>query len=158
MLRAAKITHYLNTTYQISKFSHLIRMANYQQHNTKITTAQTCPSAHLPMFPHPFRSSKWSNSPQTTHNWPIPFVPTTSPFIWTKLSHPEDRAATFLQNTGAFNHHMQWRTEGGFQPPTPKFWSFAKAETNSQFRGIYICNKLIRIWVSFICKLSGISD
>jgi hypothetical protein len=56
---------------------------------------------------------------------------------------------------------IQWRTEGrglgGVQlpPPPPKFRSFAKAEPNSQFRGIYICNKLIRIWVSFICKLSG---
>jgi hypothetical protein len=40
----------------------------------------------------------------------------------------------------------------------PKFRSFAKAEPNSQFREIYIRNNLIRIWVSFICKLSGTPD
>jgi hypothetical protein len=45
---------------------------------------------------------------------------------------------------------------GGF-PPT-KFRSFAKAEPNSQFRGIYIRNNLIRIWVLFICKSSGTPD
>jgi hypothetical protein len=44
----------------------------------------------------------------------------------------------------------------GFNPPPPpKFRSFAKAEPNSQFRGMYIRNNLIRIWVSLICKLSG---
>jgi hypothetical protein len=42
---------------------------------------------------------------------------------------------------------------GGSNPPR-KFRSFAKPEPNSQFRGIYIRNNLIRIWVSFICKLS----
>jgi hypothetical protein len=54
---------------------------------------------------------------------------------------------------------MQRRSEGGgvFKPP-PKFRSFDKAEPNSQFRGIYIRNNLIRIWVSFICKLSGTPD
>jgi hypothetical protein len=41
----------------------------------------------------------------------------------------------------------------GFKPPT-KFRGFAKAEPISQFHGIYIHNNLIRIWVSFICKLS----
>jgi hypothetical protein len=56
---------------------------------------------------------------------------------------------------------LQWRTEGvgglgGSNPP--KFRSFAKAEPNSQFRGIYIRNNLIRIWVSIICKLSGTPD
>jgi hypothetical protein len=39
---------------------------------------------------------------------------------------------------------------GGVQPPHPKFRSFAKDEPNSQFRGIYIRNNLITIWVSFI--------
>jgi hypothetical protein len=39
--------------------------------------------------------------------------------------------------------------------PTPKFRSFDKAEPNFKFRGIYFRNNLIRIWVSFICKLSG---
>jgi hypothetical protein len=55
----------------------------------------------------------------------------------------------------------QWRTEGGIwgvNPPPSKFRSFAKAEPNSQFRGIYIRNNLIRIWGSFICKLSGTPD
>jgi hypothetical protein len=56
----------------------------------------------------------------------------------------------------------QWRTEGGgfggVQPPPPKFRGLAKAEPNSQFRGIYIRNNLIRIWVSLICKLSGTPD
>jgi hypothetical protein len=37
--------------------------------------------------------------------------------------------------------------------PTPIFLSFDKAEPNSQFHGMYICNSLIR--VSLICKLSG---
>jgi hypothetical protein len=46
-----------------------------------------------------------------------------------------------------------WRTGGGLN--TPKFRSFAKAEPNSQFRGIY---NVIRIWISFICKLSGTPD
>jgi hypothetical protein len=36
--------------------------------------------------------------------------------------------------------------------------SFDKAEPNSQFHGKYICNNLIRIWVSLICKLSGTPD
>jgi hypothetical protein len=43
-------------------------------------------------------------------------------------------------------------------PRPPKFRSFEKAEPNSQFRGIYVCNNLIRIWVSLICKLSGTPD
>jgi hypothetical protein len=43
---------------------------------------------------------------------------------------------------------------GGLKP----FRNFAKAEPNSQFCGIYICKNLIRIWVSFICKLSGTPD
>jgi hypothetical protein len=38
----------------------------------------------------------------------------------------------------------QWRTGRRFQTP-PKFWSFAEAELNFQFRGIYTRNKLIRI-------------
>jgi hypothetical protein len=47
----------------------------------------------------------------------------------------------------------------GVQTPLPPtFRSFAKAEPNSQLRGIYIRNNLIRIWVSFICKLSGTPD
>jgi hypothetical protein len=41
----------------------------------------------------------------------------------------------------------------GVQTP-PKFRSFEKAEPNSQFRGIYICNNLIRKRVSLIYKLS----
>jgi hypothetical protein len=41
----------------------------------------------------------------------------------------------------------------GFNPP--KFRSFDKAEPNSQFRGKYFRNNLIRIRVSLICKLSG---
>jgi hypothetical protein len=56
---------------------------------------------------------------------------------------------------------FQWRTKGrglgGFNPPPlpPKFLSFDKAEPNSQVLGIYFRNNLIRIRVSFICKLSG---
>jgi hypothetical protein len=49
-----------------------------------------------------------------------------------------------------------WRTQGGglggSTPPPPR--SFEKAGPNSQFCGIYICNNIIRIWVSFIYKLS----
>jgi hypothetical protein len=57
----------------------------------------------------------------------------------------------------------QWRTwegEGvrGFKPPSPKFRNFYKAETISQFHGIYIHNNIIRIQVSFICKSSGDPD
>jgi hypothetical protein len=48
--------------------------------------------------------------------------------------------------------------EGFKPPPRPKFQSFDKAEPNSQFRGIYIYNDVIRIRVSFICKLSGTAD
>jgi hypothetical protein len=51
---------------------------------------------------------------------------------------------------------------GGFwgiqSPLSPKFRSFEKAEQNSQFRGKYIRNNLIRIQVSLICKLSGTPD
>jgi hypothetical protein len=47
---------------------------------------------------------------------------------------------------------------GGSNPPPPKFRSFDKAEPNSQFRGKYMCNNLIRIRVSLICKLSGTPD
>jgi hypothetical protein len=39
--------------------------------------------------------------------------------------------------------HTQWRTEGGLggsNPSPPKFWSFDKAEPNSQFRGKYTSN------------------
>jgi hypothetical protein len=54
----------------------------------------------------------------------------------------------------------QWRTEGvgGLNPPPPTVRGFDKSEPNFQFRGIYIRNNLIRIWVSFICKLSGTPD
>jgi hypothetical protein len=55
----------------------------------------------------------------------------------------------------------QWRTEGGLgvqPPPPPKFQSFDKAEPNSQLRGKYIRNNLIRIRDSLICRLSGTSD
>jgi hypothetical protein len=47
--------------------------------------------------------------------------------------------------------------KGEVQTP-PKVLSFAKAEPTAQFRGIYIRNNLIRIRVSFICKLSGTPD
>jgi hypothetical protein len=58
--------------------------------------------------------------------------------------------------TNVKNLTVQWRTEGGLgvqTRPPPKCRSFTKAEPNSQFRGTYIHNNLIRIWVSFICKL-----
>jgi hypothetical protein len=47
---------------------------------------------------------------------------------------------------------------GWFNPPSPKFRSFDKAEPNSQFRGKYIHNNLIKIRVSLIYKLSGTPD
>jgi hypothetical protein len=50
------------------------------------------------------------------------------------------------------------RSSGGFNPHPPKFRSFDKAEPNSQLRGKYIRNKLIRIWVLLIFKLSGTPD
>jgi hypothetical protein len=43
-------------------------------------------------------------------------------------------------------------------PPPPKVRSFDKAEQNSQFRGKYIRNNLIRKRVSLICKLSRTPD
>jgi hypothetical protein len=45
----------------------------------------------------------------------------------------------------------------GFEHPPPQR-HVAKAEPNFQFRGIYIRNNLIRIWVSLICKFSGTPD
>jgi hypothetical protein len=41
---------------------------------------------------------------------------------------------------------------------TPKFRSFDKAEPNSQLRGKYIRNDLIRIRISLISKWSGTPD
>jgi hypothetical protein len=55
----------------------------------------------------------------------------------------------------------QWCTEGGrvpTRPPSPKLRSFDKAEPNSQVRGKYIRNNLIRIRVSIIYQLSGTPD
>jgi hypothetical protein len=52
----------------------------------------------------------------------------------------------------------QRRTEGWGclgNSNTPKFRNFDKAETNFQFRGIYIHNNVIRIRVSYVCKSSG---
>jgi hypothetical protein len=43
-------------------------------------------------------------------------------------------------------------------PPPPEIQNFDKAEPNSQFRGGYIRNNLIRIRVSLIWKLSGTPD
>jgi hypothetical protein len=57
---------------------------------------------------------------------------------------------------------QQWRIVGGggdlVGSTPPKFRSFDKAKPNSQFRGKYIPNDLIRIRVSPICKLSGTPD
>jgi hypothetical protein len=51
---------------------------------------------------------------------------------------------------------------GGFRglntPPPPKFQSFAIAQPNFQFRGIYIRKNVLTIWVLFIWKLSRIPD
>jgi hypothetical protein len=79
-----------------------------------------------------------------------------------KQISPNIGSTTFLKcqykctlSLDRFLYH--WRTQGGvwgFKPPPPKFRSFEKAWPNSQFRGIYICNNLIRIRVSLIYKLS----
>jgi hypothetical protein len=60
---------------------------------------------------------------------------------------------------------MDWMYSSGVprgglevQPPPPKFQNFYKAEPNSQVRGKYICNNLIRIRGSLICELSGTPD
>jgi hypothetical protein len=78
-----------------------------------------------------------------------------------KMHHPKadtDRLYVKIKK----GRERQLRTERGVggsnQPPTPKFRSFGKAEPNSQFRGIYIRNNLIRIRVSLICKLSETPD
>jgi hypothetical protein len=47
---------------------------------------------------------------------------------------------------------------GGSTPPPPEIPKFDKAEPNSRFRGKYIRDNLIRIRVSFICKLNGTPD
>jgi hypothetical protein len=47
---------------------------------------------------------------------------------------------------------------GGSNPPPAKFRPFDKSEPNSQYRGKYIRNNLIRIRVSLIYKLSGTAD
>jgi hypothetical protein len=50
----------------------------------------------------------------------------------------------------------KWRTSGGrfgVLTSNPEFWSFDKAEPNSQFGGKCIRNNLIRIRVSLICKI-----
>jgi hypothetical protein len=51
-----------------------------------------------------------------------------------------------------------WGGGVGVSKPPPKFQSFDKAQPNSQFRGKYIRNNLIRIRVSLICKFSGTPD
>jgi hypothetical protein len=50
------------------------------------------------------------------------------------------------------------RRFGEFNPSFPKFRRFDKAEPNSLFRGKYMRNNVIRIWISLICKLSGTPD
>jgi hypothetical protein len=55
-------------------------------------------------------------------------------------------------------YSVAYRGGGGSTPPPPKFRSFDKAEPNSQFRGIYIHNNVIRIRISFICKSSETHD
>jgi hypothetical protein len=55
---------------------------------------------------------------------------------------------------------VAYREKGslGVQHPPPKFRSFDKAEPNSQFRGKYTLNNLVRIRGSHFCKLSGTPD
>jgi hypothetical protein len=51
-----------------------------------------------------------------------------------------------------------WDKPDSCTPPPRKFQSFEKAEPNSQFRGNYIGNYLIRIRVSLVWKLNGTPD
>jgi hypothetical protein len=81
---------------------------------------------------------------------------------WSSLTIPHEQSTSI---TAHYTHQncvrLQWRTEGvvlGVQTHPPKFRSFDKAESNSQFHGKYMRNNLIRIWVSLICKLSGTPD
>jgi hypothetical protein len=48
-----------------------------------------------------------------------------------------------------------WGSTPPPSPHPPKFRNFPKAEPNYQFRGVYLRNNVIRMWVSFICKLCG---
>jgi hypothetical protein len=68
--------------------------------------------------------------------------------------HVRQVVADFARRNAKNGVRIQWRTErrvwGVQPPPPPKFLSFAKAEPHSQFRGIYIRDNLIRIWVSLI--------
>jgi hypothetical protein len=68
-----------------------------------------------------------------------------------------DTTAVFRGTFGVSTY--KWRTEDGFGgsnfPPPPKFRSFDKTESNSQFRGKYIRNNLITVRVLLICKLNG---
>jgi hypothetical protein len=77
------------------------------------------------------------------------------PYCWLHLStQPLTTILTLFLPTGAYRGGG-WGVQ---TPPPPKFLSFDKAEPNSQFRGKYIRNNLIRIRVSLICKLSGTPD
>jgi hypothetical protein len=61
------------------------------------------------------------------------------------------------QDKSAETRQSQWRTVvgfGGVNPPL-KFWSFDKAEPNTQFHGKYNHYNIITIRISLICKLSG---
>jgi hypothetical protein len=64
----------------------------------------------------------------------------------------------FIQINKADNPSVAYQGGGVQTPPHQKFQNFAKAEPNSQHRGIYIRNNVIRIRVSFIFKMSETLD
>jgi hypothetical protein len=66
------------------------------------------------------------------------------------------RVVMWLRHNGV--SPQQWHTAGWGFTPLPKFRSFEKAQPDSQFLGIYVCNNLIRIQVLLICKLSRTPD
>jgi hypothetical protein len=65
------------------------------------------------------------------------------------IVHQEQQYKGLYLGTGVPRGAGVW----GVQTPPEIPRSFEKAWPNSQFRGIYICNNLIRIQVSFIYKL-----
>jgi hypothetical protein len=67
---------------------------------------------------------------------------------WTSAARTADVGQpswrTFENRRPLLVPQSQWRTGGGgVKPPHPKFWSFDKAEPNSQFRGKYSRNCLV---------------
>jgi hypothetical protein len=69
-----------------------------------------------------------------------------------------DKIMVFLWVSALCSGVQRGGLGGSNHPLPPKFRSFDKAELNSEFRGKYILNNLIRIRGSLIYRLSGTPD